>query len=210
VLLYNTPGRLLSVHPSTGSALAAFIFRSPPIDGLDHRDVEQHKRIVTRAYAGAGWRVPELLGRLRAVRDPYFDSVSQVRLGSWSLGRIALLGDAASCVSLFGDGSSLAMAGARTLAAALAGTSDHAAALRLYEGQHRRLTDPKQRTVGRAAALLVPRTRPGLAVRNLAARAGGVITRPDHRGHQPTSGPGARNERDEASAGSTPTCVTGS
>jgi 2-polyprenyl-6-methoxyphenol hydroxylase-like FAD-dependent oxidoreductase len=83
---------------------------------------------------------------------------------------VVLLGDAASCVSLFGDGSSLAMAGAFTLAGALAGTPDHTEAFRVYEAGHRTLVDPKQRRVGRAAGLLVPKTRLGIAARNLAAR----------------------------------------
>ena len=53
--------------------------------------------------------MPQLLDQLRKTDDLYFDSVSQVRLPAWARGRIALLGDAASCVSLFGDGSSLAV-----------------------------------------------------------------------------------------------------
>lgn len=171
VLMYNTPGRLVSIHPSRGQALTAFIFRGSLMPGLDYRDCERHKQIVTDAYSGAGWRVPELLESVRDTDDLYFDSVSQVRLPTWSQGRIALLGDAASCVSLFGDGSSLAMAGAFTLAAALADRTDHIEAFRHYETAHRALTDPKQRNVGRAAALLVPKSRLGLAIRNLAARA---------------------------------------
>jgi len=144
VVLYNTPGRLVSIHPSRGNALVAFIFRGEMIPDLDYRDTEQHKRIVTEAYAGAGWRTPELLKRLDCSNDLYFDSVSQVRLPEWSRGRIALLGDAASCVSLFGDGSSLAMAGAFTLATALAADpADHARAFRRYEREHRVLVTPK-------------------------------------------------------------------
>lgn len=171
VLMYNTPGRLVSIHPSRRDALVAFIFHGPAIAGLDYRDAERHKRIVADAYAGAGWRVPELLERLQKTEDLYFDSVSHVRLPAWARGRIALLGDAASCVSLFGDGSSLAMAGAFTLAEALAAeAADHAGAFRRYESEHRTLVDPKQRNVGRVTALLVPKTRLGIAVRNVAAR----------------------------------------
>lgn len=172
VLMHNTPGRLLAIDPSRGKALAAFIFRGGAIDGFDHRDTEQHKRIVTEAYADAGWRTPELLDRLRETEDLYFDSVSQVRLSGWARDRIGLLGDAASCVSLFGDGSSLAMAGAVTLAESLAAEpTDHTAAFRRYETTHRALVDPKQRGMRQAAALLVPKTRTGIAARNLAAKA---------------------------------------
>ncbi|MFD9359504.1 FAD-dependent monooxygenase [Streptomyces sp. NPDC060031] len=171
VVLHNTPGRLVSVHPSRGRALAFFVFRSPAVPGFDHRDSSQHKRLLTEAFAGGGWQVPELLGRVRAADDLFFDSVSQVRLDHWSHGRVALLGDAASCVSLFGDGSTLAMAGADTLAAALAATpGDHRSAFRHYEAAHRELVGPKQRGIGRAAALIVPATRPGILARDLGSR----------------------------------------
>jgi 2-polyprenyl-6-methoxyphenol hydroxylase-like FAD-dependent oxidoreductase len=171
VLLYNTPGRLVSIHPTTGRSLAAFIFRGPDMPDLDYRDTPRHKQIVTDAYAGAGWRVPQLLDLVRTADDLYFDAVSKVQLPSWTTGRITLAGDAAACVSLLGDGSSLAMAGAYTLAESLAAHRDHAEALRHYEVRHRTLVEPKQRNVGRAAAMLVPKTRLGLAVRNLGAKA---------------------------------------
>jgi 2-polyprenyl-6-methoxyphenol hydroxylase-like FAD-dependent oxidoreductase len=170
VLIHNTPGRLVSIHPSRDEALVAFIFRGD-VDGFDHRDADQHTRMVTDAYAGAGWRIPQLVDRFRATGDRYFDAVSVVDLPAWSQGRIALVGDAASCVSLLGDGSSLAIAGAHTLATALAGRpAEHAAAFRGYETAHRARVAPKQRAVKRSAALLIPKTRIGLATRNLAAR----------------------------------------
>lgn len=171
ILMYNTPGRSVSIHPARGDALAAFMFRHPEVAGFDHRDTDQHKRLLVDAFAEAGWRVPELLERVRAADDLYFDSVSQVRLSHWSDGRVTLLGDAASCVSLFGEGSSLAMTGAATLAGALAADSDdHRMAFRQYETEHRRLVEPKQRNVATASRLLVPSTRCGIAARNLATR----------------------------------------
>jgi 2-polyprenyl-6-methoxyphenol hydroxylase-like FAD-dependent oxidoreductase len=165
VLLYNTPGRLVSIHPSRGEAVVAFIFRGT---GLDRHTPHA---AITAAYRDAGWRVPELLDRLRATPAPYFDEVSRVTLPTWSNGRVVLLGDAASCVSLLGDGSTLAMTAAHTLATALnENPGDPARALRDYENRHRRLVTPKQRRVGRAAALLVPAGHLGLAARNLGAR----------------------------------------
>jgi len=177
VLLHNTPGRAVSLHPSTGSALAAFMFRSPPIPGFDHRDMTQHKRLLETAFDSPAWMIPQLIRRVRAADDLYFDSVSRVRLPTWSNGRVTLLGDAASGVSLFGDGSSLAMAGAMTLARSLHATADLGAALARYEVAHRKLTAPKQRAVRATAALLIPRTRAGLATRNLSARVGTWATR---------------------------------
>ncbi|MFJ8916553.1 FAD-dependent oxidoreductase [Amycolatopsis sp. NPDC102389] len=168
VLLYNTPGRLVALHPSRDEGGVAFIFRAR-IDGVDYRDMAQHKRIVATAYRGMGWRVPALLERLQDADDVFFDAVSVVDLPSWSRGRIALVGDAASCVSLLGEGSSLAIAGAHTLATALAAAP--ATGFRRYEAEHRARVMPKQRTVKLTAALLVPKTKAGLTTRNLVARA---------------------------------------
>jgi 2-polyprenyl-6-methoxyphenol hydroxylase-like FAD-dependent oxidoreductase len=126
--------------------------------------------LLQAAFGGTGWRLPELLSRVREADDLYFDAVSQIRLPSWSTGRVTLLGDAASCVSLFGEGSSLAMAGAYSLAAALAAAPELDVALRRYEAEHRKLTGPKQRLGSQAAAMLIPATRAGLAVRNAATR----------------------------------------
>jgi 2-polyprenyl-6-methoxyphenol hydroxylase-like FAD-dependent oxidoreductase len=172
VTMYNRPGLSLAVHPVRGNAGAAFIFRSPAREG--HRDPRTQRQIVLDAYAAHDWAVPELpdlAERVRTTDDLYFDSISQVRLPSWSRGRVALLGDAASCVSLFGDGSSLAMVGATTLAQALAATpDDHVTAFRDYETRHRRLSNAGQRGYAVAAALLVPKTRTGLAIRNRAVR----------------------------------------
>jgi 2-polyprenyl-6-methoxyphenol hydroxylase-like FAD-dependent oxidoreductase len=171
VVMYNAPGRMVAIHPVRGRALAAFIFRHPAVEAFDPRDIEQHKRIIIDAYAGDGWRLPELLERVRAADDLWLDSVSQVRMDRWSNGRIALVGDAASSVSLFGDGSTLAMAGAHTLAQELAAApTDPSPAFARYEAKHRKLVDPRQGNIRIAAALLVPATRTGIAARNLMTR----------------------------------------
>ena len=53
--------------------------------------------------------VPALLAHLEHATDLYFDAVAQVRVGCWSRGRTALLGDAGYCGSpLSGLGTSLA------------------------------------------------------------------------------------------------------
>ncbi|MFD8016178.1 FAD-dependent monooxygenase [Streptomyces sp. NPDC059762] len=171
VVIHNAPGRMASIHPVHGQALAALIFRHPGIPDFRPRDLDQHKEALADTYRDDGWRVPELLDRARATDDLWFDSVSRVRIDRWSDGRITLLGDAASSVSLFGDGSTLAMAGARTLADELAATpTDHRSALARYEARHRTLVDPRQNNVASAAALMVPATSAGIALRNTASR----------------------------------------
>ena len=111
--------------------------------------------------------MPEILEAVRACGDLYFDSVSRVELADWARGRVALLGDASSCVSLFGDGSTLAIAGAYALATALAeNPADHAKAFRHYQAQHGKLVGSRQRNLRLVASLIVPRTQSGILLRN--------------------------------------------
>jgi len=168
LVMYNTPGRAVAIHPAGGHPGAAFMFLAPQIPQFDYKDIDQHKRLLCDAYAGAGWRVPELLERVRVAEDLYFDSVSRIQVPTWSRGRIALVGDAASCVSLFGDGSSLAMTGAFTLADALG--DDVSAGLRAYEARHRPQRAAKENSVAYATRILIPATSAGIAARNFAMR----------------------------------------
>jgi 2-polyprenyl-6-methoxyphenol hydroxylase-like FAD-dependent oxidoreductase len=175
VVIYNRPGRALAVHPGVGRPGAALMFRSPQIAGFDHRDMAQHKRLVTAAFAGGGWRTPEVLERVYETDDLYFDAAAAVKLPSWTSGRIALLGDSSAAASFLGDGSSLAIVGADTLAAELvASPGDPVAALRRYEERHRRRTDPVQRQADLGGRLMIPATGAGIAVRNVGARAWGA------------------------------------
>ena len=151
------------------SPLALLIFWHPEMSDFDPADDDQHKRILETTFAGIGWKVPEILKAVRATSDLYFDSVSKVQLTTWTRGRIALLGDASSCVSRFGDGSTLAITGAHTLATALAENSaDHDAASRQYQAQHGKLVRPKQKNLSLIASILVPKTQLGIAVRDRA------------------------------------------
>ena len=174
VVMYNQPGLSLTIHPFRGTAGAGLIFRGPKHPGPTYRKPEDQRALILEAYSRYRWPVPELpdlRGQVTGAEDLYFDAISRVQLPHWAQGRVALLGDAASCVSLFGDGSSLAMIGAKTLADALAATpGDPALALRRYESRHRKAVAGRQRGYRLAAALLVPASRTGLRARNLAVR----------------------------------------
>ncbi|MRH90970.1 monooxygenase [Nocardia sp. SYP-A9097] len=171
VVMYNTPGRSISVHPAGGKPLAALMFRGPAVPGYDYRDMEQHKRLLLEAFDGPAGIFGDVIDQIRAAGDLYFDSVSKVRLPTWSKGRITLLGDAGSSVSLFGDGSSLAIAAARTLAEELARTpGEPDTALRRYEERQRVLSDPEQNGARAAGMFIVPGSRLGILLRDTAAR----------------------------------------
>ncbi|WP_371680787.1 FAD-dependent oxidoreductase [Streptomyces sp. NBC_01276] len=173
VTMFNTPGKMAGIYRSGNHAQAKayFIFRSERLDH-DHRDVAEHKRLVTEAFADQPWQPTR--GLLEAaLADPefYFDALGQVRMDSWSNGRIALVGDAAWCASpASGAGAELALVGAYRLAGELAAAGgDHRAAFARYEAVHRPLVERKQR-IGPNVRLMVPRTEGGRWVRDVLAR----------------------------------------
>ena len=87
---------------------------------LDYRDVEAQFAEVERRMAGDGWVRPQLLQFMRCAPDFYFDEMAQIVMDHWSIGRVALVGDAAYCCSpLSGQGTSVALLGAYILAGEL-------------------------------------------------------------------------------------------
>jgi 2-polyprenyl-6-methoxyphenol hydroxylase-like FAD-dependent oxidoreductase len=136
-LMHNAPGGLVvSVRPGRlpHENKAGLSFRSAPID-YDRRDVGQQKEILAQRFAGVGWETPRLLDSMHDASDFFFDSMGQVRMDSWSSGRVALLGDAGYCPTpLTGLGTSLALVGAYVLAGELASSrGDHHAVFARYE-----------------------------------------------------------------------------
>jgi 2-polyprenyl-6-methoxyphenol hydroxylase-like FAD-dependent oxidoreductase len=171
VFLHGVPGRAAMIHPTTGREGAAFIFRHrSPIQPGDAVDRHLRNRLLTGAYARMGWRVPEMLDHIRGAEDVYFDSINRVEVGYWSRNRVVLVGDAAGCVTVFGEGSSMAIAGAATLAQAVASSTDLTEALRWYERAHRRRLAARHRGAGLTGHFLVPASRAGLAIRDGAFR----------------------------------------
>jgi 2-polyprenyl-6-methoxyphenol hydroxylase-like FAD-dependent oxidoreductase len=173
VTMYNTPGKMVGLYRSANHAQAKayFIFRSEALD-YDPRDTEQHRQLLRDAFAGeTAWRVPELLQTALADPGLYFDALAQVRMDSWSNGRVVLLGDAAWCASpASGAGAELALVGAYRLAGELAAArGDHQTAFARFERAHRSLVRQKHQ-IGPNLSLMVPKTNAGRRLRDTLAR----------------------------------------
>jgi 2-polyprenyl-6-methoxyphenol hydroxylase-like FAD-dependent oxidoreductase len=140
-----------------------------PSPDFDYRDTAQHKRIVTDAYAApggacrscsTGWRRPTTSTSTRsawcACRPGREDGLPARRR---RLLRVPLR-------------RRLLPRHGRRLHARRGARRHHRPRHRAarYETVHRRLVQPKQRRVNRAAGLLIPKTRLGIAARNLVAR----------------------------------------
>lgn len=159
---YRTGGRLVALYSARHNreAKAVFYFASPE-PGLERRDVARQQAVLAERFAGNGWESDRLLREMRQAPDFYFDSVAQVRMDAWSRGRVALVGDAASCPSsLSGMGSGLAMVGAYVLAGELAAAGgDHRVAFARYEREMREYAAGCVKMGDGVASLMVPGSR---------------------------------------------------
>lgn len=102
--------------------------------------------LVRKNCSHMGWEIPRLLDAMDQAKDFYLGPIAQVKMESWTKGRVALVGDAAYCPSPFtGQGTSLAIVGAYVLAWELAHSpSDHAVAFTRYDERMRPFVDINQ------------------------------------------------------------------
>jgi 2-polyprenyl-6-methoxyphenol hydroxylase-like FAD-dependent oxidoreductase len=135
-------------------------------------DIHSQKALLRRRFGNRGWECPRILDALDATNDLYFDRVSQIRMdtreGLWTQGRVSLLGDAASCVSLLaGQGCALAMVAAYILAGELhrAG-GDYAQAFARYQQLFAPFVQGKQKAALRFAGFFAPKSKASLFIRN--------------------------------------------
>ena len=166
-LVHSAPGRQVgrfALHDDRTLFLFIFASRGEP----EPHGVAAQKAILRKVFEGDGWELPRILRALDTCDDFYFDRVSQIGMAAWSRGRIALVGDAAFCVSLLaGQGSALAMTAAYVLAGELATSQGRPRdAFDRYEERLRPFILTKQRAAERFARAFVPRTRLGIFFRN--------------------------------------------
>ena len=171
-IMYGQPRRMVgrfSLHDDR--TLFLFVF-SAPVASLP-ATLDQQKAMLRDVYCRGGWECPRILDELDRTDELYFDRVSQVRMQNWSRGRVALVGDAAFCVSLLaGQGSALAMISSYVLAGELAARhGQYQLAFGRYETMLRRYIAAKQRAAQRFAGAFAPKTRFGLSFRDLVVRA---------------------------------------
>lgn len=126
-------------------ARGMFGFRSGPL-AYDRRDTRRQMQLITDTFADTGWETSRLLKAMWEAPDFYFDSMSQVKMDSWSTGRVSLVGDAGYAASpLSGQGTSLALVGAYVLAGALkTADGDHHAGFAAYESKLRYFVQQNQ------------------------------------------------------------------
>ncbi|GAB2540197.1 FAD-dependent monooxygenase [Nocardia heshunensis] len=170
---YNSPGKIAGSYSARNNteAKAIFAWASEPLD-YDYRDADAQRRILADAFAGEGWEAPRLLAALPDAPDFYFDAMAQIRMDSWSKGRVALVGDAGYCASpLSGQGADLSLVGAYVLAGELAAAAgDHTVAFARYEYEMRPMVDACQQFARGVGGWYAPNSKAMIAFRNLNVR----------------------------------------
>lgn len=97
-----------------------FLFTFADVSPELPQDLEAQKAFVRAHFQGDGWETPAILRALDSTDRLYLDRVSQIRMPTWTEGRVTLVGDAAACPSLLaGEGSGLAITAACVLAGEL-------------------------------------------------------------------------------------------
>jgi 2-polyprenyl-6-methoxyphenol hydroxylase-like FAD-dependent oxidoreductase len=167
----TVPGRQVALYPIRGGKVATFwVHRSDA--AISDPGAGAAARELREVYGSLGWLVPDVLARGAEEKTSYFDTVAQVIMPKWSVGRVVLLGDACQCVSLLaGQGASMAVGGAYVLAEEIErSNADVPAALARYEQRLRPAILKKQKAGRNVARWFVPDDRVRLAVRDAVLR----------------------------------------
>jgi len=167
--LYNIPGKVIMLNSYKQKTDICFCFFSETEIPYDYRDTAQQQALTAQAFAGQGWRTDELLAEVAQAPTAYFDQFCQIRMPTWTKGRVALVGDAGYCASPgAGMGGSLAVIGGAAVAEALAAHQGEVdAAFAAYNQQLRPLVEEVQaHALVMLADYLVPKTEEAIQLRN--------------------------------------------
>lgn len=168
--MYSHVGRSAMVErPPAGDTARVFLaFVHPEPASVNRHDAGEIQRTLREAFNEDRWRTAEFVETLTVASDVYFDTVSQIRMDTWSTGRVALVGDAAYAPAfLSGQGTSIAIAGAYLLASELARGNQPQAAFAAYERRLRDYVETNQNLALRSDSTVISRTRGQLLRRNI-------------------------------------------
>jgi 2-polyprenyl-6-methoxyphenol hydroxylase-like FAD-dependent oxidoreductase len=167
--MYNEPGKAIMLNAYNGKTDIVLCFFSEQEIPYDYRDEGQQRNMIFDQFSGLGWRTPELLDEVKQSKTFYFDKLCQIKMPSWTNGRVALVGDAGYCASpAAGKGGSLAIDGAAALADAFEKChGDFELAFREYNESFRPFLEEVQANAAKfGVEFLIPRTVEAIRRRN--------------------------------------------
>lgn len=117
---FSVPYKSVMLNAYNHKTDIIFMFVSETDIPYNYRDIVRQRQIIVEQFKGERWRTAELLKEIAQSDSFYFDKFCQIKMPSWSKGRVALVGDAAYCPSpAAGQGGSMAMQGGAAIADAL-------------------------------------------------------------------------------------------
>lgn len=166
--MYNEPGKAIMLNTYNNKTDIVLCFSSDKEIPYDYRNEEQQRNIILEQFSGAGWRTPELLEEVKNSKTFYFDKLCQMKMPSWTKGRVALVGDAGYCASpAAGMGGSLAIDGAAALVDAFQECDgNYELAFQAYNNSFRSFIEEVQATAEMSVDFLVPQTEEAIRERN--------------------------------------------
>lgn len=170
-VMYTEVGQQVNRFAMRGGR-TMFLFTFADNGVVESGNVAAQKALLRKRFQDSGWECPRILEALDSCDEFYFDRVSQIRMdsqpGLWTRGRVTLVGDAASCVSLLaGQGSALALIASYILAGELRrADGDYAQAFRRYQDLFGPFVLRKQNAALRFAGSFAPRSKFSLFLRN--------------------------------------------
>ncbi|MEW9702138.1 FAD-dependent monooxygenase [Paenibacillus sp. SI8] len=167
--MYNEPGKTVMLNAYNNKTDIVLCFFSEKEIPYDYRNEEQQRHIILNQFSGVGWRTPELLEEVKDSKTFYFDKLCQMKMPSWTKGRVALVGDAGYCASpAAGMGGSLAIDGAAALADAFQKChGNFELAFQAYNKSFRPFIEEVQANAEKfGVEFLIPRTEEAIHERN--------------------------------------------
>ena len=152
---YNaTKGRMVLIRPDNHKVTRVSLWTMTRDAGVEESLTDllgsspaQQKQYWTKLFQDAGWEAARVLDGLDNADDFYMQKIAQVKMDSWSSGRVVLIGDAGYCPSpVSGMGVTTALTGAYVLAGEVnQSPNDVQAACNAYERKLRPFVDVAQK-----------------------------------------------------------------
>lgn len=158
-IVYRELGKQAVIYQFKDAVNAILVFRAPKLD-WNYRNHEQPKQILKEYFGGNhNWKIPQILDAMLVAGDLYFDEACQIKMPSWTRGRVGLIGDAAYAPSFFtGMGTSLAMQGATLLAKELYTSENYQTAFSKYNEGFKPFVESVQARINHSLKVQLPET----------------------------------------------------
>jgi 2-polyprenyl-6-methoxyphenol hydroxylase-like FAD-dependent oxidoreductase len=167
--MYSEVGKTIMLNTYNGKTDICFAYFSEIDIPYDYRNEPQMREMIFEQFKDSGWRAKELLAETARSASFYFDKLCQVKMPSWTKGRVSLVGDAGYCPSpAAGRGGSIAIDGAAALADAFDKCNGNfEKAFLEYDRSFRPFVEQVQsEVVDFGLDMLIPKTKEAVAKRN--------------------------------------------